>query len=50
MTKESTRTGTRIKKMNAQGIYDGSDEMKEFLSSREKIKRVEKMIEDYVFS
>lgn len=42
MAKESTRTATRIKKMNAQGIVDGSDEMKEFLSSREKIKRIVK--------
>merc|ERR1712037_861579 len=36
MAKEATRTATRIKKMKAQGVLDGSDEMKEFLSSTEK--------------
>jgi hypothetical protein len=43
MAKEATRTAARIKKMKGQGILEGSDEMKEFLSSREKIKKVEKI-------
>jgi len=42
IAKEAVRTATRIKKMKAQGIVDGSDEMKEFLSSREKIKKIVK--------
>ena len=42
MAKEATRTAARIKKMKGQGIVDGADEMKEFLSSREKLKKVEK--------
>lgn len=40
LMKESERTATRLQKMKASGVQEGTEEMEEFLSSRDKIKQV----------